>query len=158
MKFNNRPVAKRKPIKSVTYKKSFKSFSKAIKDMMAVNNVVAKYLNTDEETPTVENVYKQVCLLANDHMPNLAKRENMHWEFKISGNNILVKTDEFTSFGWKVKSTKVDTDDKSVYENIYNCTITIIGTNPEAIEMLEAGNWEKEEDRKYDKRTNSRAN
>ena len=53
---------------------------------------------------------------------------------------------------------KVDTDDKSIYENIYNCTITIIGNNPDAIEVLESNGWEKEEEKKYDKRTNSGAN
>lgn len=157
-KFNNRPIGKKKPINTVTFKKSFKSFSEAINDMKNSNEVVAKYLNTEEENPTVENVYKQICLLANDYMPNLTKRENMHWEFRISGNRIFVKTDEFVSFGWIVKSTKVDTDDKSIYENIYNCTITIIGNNPDAIEVLESNGWEKEEEKKYDKRTNSGAN
>ena len=37
-------------------------------------------------------------------------------------------------------------------------SITIIGNNPDAIEVLESNGWEKEEEKKYDKRTNSGAN
>ena len=158
-KFNNnakpKKMGKRTPITVTVFKKCFTSFADAIEDMKNSNDVVAKYLDTDEVT--VEAVYSKICQLAVENMPNLTKRENMHWEFCIAGNNISVKTYEYTSFGWNVKSTKIDTDDQSVYNNTYTCRITIIGTNPEAINKLKENGWELEE-KKNDKRIKPRAN
>ena len=133
-------------IETITFRKKFDSFNDAITSMKNSNSVVDECLEV-EETST-DNVYAALVDLASKHIPNPTTRENMHWEFQISAKKVSIKTGLFVSFGWIILSTKNTSEDRTVYENSYNCRITLFGNNQaEAIKLLEENGWVADEDK-----------
>lgn len=152
-KFNNNKKGNKKNYsnhksntKMVTFRKEFDSFASAITDMKDHSEVIKNILDTEEDNPTSEAVYKKLAEAVKEHLPNPVKRENMHWEFNIAGSRVSVKTGEYIAFGWNVRSKKVETDDSSTYQNHYYCRITVFGSNPDLVEDLTSNGWYTEED------------
>lgn len=141
MAFNTKKkFTKKSNIETITFRKRFDSFTEAIDDMRRSNLVIDECIGTEENG--VESVYGALVDLASKYTPNPATRENMHWEFQISAKKVSIKTGKFVSFGWNILSTKNTTEDKTVYENSYNCRITLFGNNQAiAIKLLEDNGW-----------------
>lgn len=144
---------KRTKINTTHYRKQFKSFSTAILEAVNCCPALSKFLGVSADTPqnqiSIESVYKKIVELAQEHMPNITKRENMLWEFQISANKVSIKTNDYISFGWGIKSDRVESDDNTTFQNIYNFRITLFGDYSEdVINNLRNNGWLTEEDLK----------
>ena len=149
---------RKKKITTTNMRKQFSTFSEAITEMCESSEVIARLLEVTEEMmdkdkePTIEYVYSQLIKMASEHIPNITKRENMHWEYQIAANNVSIKTGEFISFGWRITSELVKDDDTTKYINKYDFRVTLFGkSQDEVIQKLENRGWKKSS---YDKKEN----
>lgn len=139
---------KKKRLGITNYKKQFKSFEEAIKEMVSIvpqlsDYVLKHYADEEEKTVTIDSVYSSIADLFEEHIPNISRRENLLWEFQISANKVSIKTDKFVSFGWNIKSEKIVNNDCTTYQNIYNFRISLFGDewSQDVIAALNDNEW-----------------
>jgi hypothetical protein len=73
-------------------------------------------------------------------------KEDRIWEFKMSANKVFVKTPNFYSFGWSIKS--IRTPDGSRQKS-YAFFVTLYGNGIDVLSsQLDSYGWEEYEDQK----------
>lgn len=147
----NKP-AKKTPISSKKFTKTFTDFFEGIEGIKNASSVVynlfADYQTEETASKAVEDMTRDdimeiILNIAINHLPLPEARENTLWEFTIAGNRAMVKTDKFVSFGWQTR--KVGADEISTF------TMIVFGegqTQSDVINNLLDDGWEEAENKR----------
>ena len=120
------------PVKVNKKRKTVQKFSKTSNDFVAtwesLINILPPSIQSlfSDTFATPYDVTKRMAEISLIFTPDLISRENVLWEFKISADKVLIKTDKFISFGWTIKSEK---NTEGTYNITYIFEIYVIGND-----------------------------
>lgn len=137
----NVKVTKRK-LEITKFTKETTNFLAGIKEVMRILPESISSLFAEENLISQINMTKSVAELALQKTPNFETRENILWEFKISANKVYVKTDEYCSFGWVIKSVEKN---NGKFEPTYTFFIQLYGNNFQMESLLKHYDFKEEE-------------